>query len=176
MPTSDAWGEVVSRLREEGDPQRSPILVALYRVAEADGPRFLSSFRRQIDQQRMLDLVHDLLSLKLSSILAAESPRAYFRTALVRRAISWTRRGDAPVAEAVDAEPAVGGTEEEERLAGRMDAEVVLGHLSERDKQIVLAVAHGEDRETVAREARTSRANVDQIVSRTHRKLRGGDP
>jgi DNA-binding NarL/FixJ family response regulator len=47
--------------------------------------------------------------------------------------------------------------------------------MAPREREIVVAVAMGEDREELARSYNTSRANIDQIVSRARRRLHGED-
>jgi DNA-directed RNA polymerase specialized sigma24 family protein len=147
----------------------------LYEVALSDGPRFLASFHRTLGDQRTLDLVQDLLGEKLLAIIEAETPRAFFCTALQNRARSWVRRGDANVVESPpdSSRDTASEKNEDDRRAFVLDARDALAALSERDRGIVVAAALGEDREGIAREFRTSRANVDQIVSRVQKRFRG---
>ena len=178
MATPQEWDEIIARLQGEREPLRSPHIRRLYEVALSDGPRFLASFRRTLGDERVLDLVHDLLAEKLSAIVAAETPRAFFCRALQNRARSWVRRGDAEVAESPSdssrGTPSDKG--EEDRRGFVLDARDALAALSERDRGIVVAAALGEDREAIAREFGTSRANVDQIVSRLQKRFRGSEP
>jgi DNA-directed RNA polymerase specialized sigma24 family protein len=175
VATRPDWDEIIARIQGEPDPLRSPHVRRLYEVALSDGPRFLTSFHRTLGDERTRDLVHDLLSEKLQAILEAETPRAFFCTALQNRARSWVRRGDAKVVESPpdSSRDTAPDRNEEERRAFVLDARDALAALSERDRDIVVAAALGEDREAIAREFRTSRANVDQIVSRLHRRFRG---
>jgi DNA-directed RNA polymerase specialized sigma24 family protein len=69
-----------------------------------------------------------------------------------------------------------GGTQEDGRRAFVLDARAELLRLSPRDRAIVVAAALGEEREDIARNLGTSRANVDQIVSRARKRLSGGEP
>jgi len=174
----EEWIAIVAKIRADGgDPHTSPHLPRLYGLALSEGPRQLASFRRRLGEDRIVDLVHDLLAAKVDAIVAAEEPRALFCTALQRRAISWLRRGDAAVVEDPVEETtntaAYDESEgsEDERQGFILDARNVLSKLPERERALVVAVALGEDREAIARTFGTSRANVDQIVSRVRRKL-----
>jgi RNA polymerase sigma factor (sigma-70 family) len=174
VPAAQDWVAIVAVLRRADDPSTSPELPRLYELALADGPPLLRSFRRRLGDDRIVDLIHDLLAAKLDALVAADEPRALFCTALQRRAISWLRRGDADVVE--DAREAVGETDESERQQFIVDARSALDHLPERERAIVVAVALGEEREAVARAFGTSRANVDQIVSRVRRRFSAEAP
>ena len=170
MANADDWREAARRVRED----KAKHLPRLYELALEDGPRLLGRFQRRLGDERIVDLVHDLLATKADAIAEAEEPRALFCTALQRRAISWLRRGDAAVAEdrpetATDREP------ESERRRFLLDARAALAGLSERERAMVVAVALGEEREAIAREFKTTRANVDQIVSRVRRKFASED-
>lgn len=177
MATADTWAETTAQIRAEGGPRRSPSVRRLYELALADGRGMIASFRAQFGDAQIIDLIHDLLAEKLDAIIAADTPKALFRTALVRRAISWRRRGDATVAEDVsEAVSEVQNDEERERRAFVLDARAALLRLPERDREIVVAVVDGADREDLAARFGTSRANVDQIVSRTKQRFRGTKP
>jgi DNA-directed RNA polymerase specialized sigma24 family protein len=172
VPTAEDWSTVVVLLRRSPTPATSRDLPRLYELALADGPPLLRSFRRRLGDDRIVDLIHDLLAAKLDALIAADEPRALFCTALQRRAISWLRRGDADVV----ADPSSGKTpaasiDEHERQEFIVDARRTLRDLPDRDREIVVAVALGEDREAVARAFGTSRANVDQILSRVRRRF-----
>jgi DNA-directed RNA polymerase specialized sigma24 family protein len=165
--TADEWKEAVERVLAD----REKHLPRLYELARADGPRLLSRFARRLGDDRVLDLVHDLLATQLEAILAAKEPRALFCTALQRRAISWLRRGDADVVE--DKPDVAAEHDEPERQRFLLDAKAALDGLGARERMMVVAVALGEDREAIAREFQTTRANVDQIVSRVRRRFSG---
>jgi DNA-directed RNA polymerase specialized sigma24 family protein len=148
-----------------------------YELAVSDGLGAVGSFRKALGDERLLDLVHDLLADRLDAILAADHPRALIVVALQRRAISWRRRPDA----AVVAEPVgqqddtyAADVEEGERRAFVIDARAHLAALPERERLIMVAVGLGTDREELARELGTSRGNVDQIVNRVRKRLAGG--
>lgn len=184
MAVAEQWQAVTAMIRGVEDPLQSPHLPKLYALALEDGPRLLGSFRRRLGEDRIVDLVHDLLAAKLEVIVAAKEPRALFCTALQRRAISWLRRGDAAVLEdrsrdsaphASDASAvaAIDGSvnPEDDRHEFLIDAKSALDELPPRERAMVVAVAMGEERESIAREFGTSRANVDQIVSRVRRRF-----
>jgi RNA polymerase sigma factor (sigma-70 family) len=172
----EEWIAAVAKIRASspaGDALKSPHLGRLYELAVADGPKLLASFRRRLGDDRILDLIHDLLAAKVEAIVNADEPRALFCTALQRRAISWLRRGDAAVVEDPEEEDSARASEEaeDERRGFILDARNVLSKLPDRERAMVVAVALGEDREAIAKTFGTSRANVDQIVSRVRKKL-----
>jgi RNA polymerase sigma factor (sigma-70 family) len=182
VASTDEWAEVVAQIRQEGGPLKNRAVMQLYRYAMEEGPRILSSYRREFGDAVIEELTHALIAERLHDIVTkSDNPKAYFRTALVRRAISWARRGDAAVVEQPsDTAPAwsSGATgpanEETDRQQFVHDAQVILDSLSPRDQQILVAVGLGEDRDELARMFQTSRANIDQIVSRARKLLRGG--
>lgn len=180
MGSHKDWQDVVARIQEAPNRYRSPHVKQLYALAMSDGGIILRSFQKKLGTDRIHDLIHDVLASALDAILDAESPRAFFSVALKRKAIDWNKRGGASVVGRdpwqEDAGPADGGggfgkTEAIDH-AFVIDARNALAMLPERDRDIVHAVGQGEDREVVAREHRTSRANVDQIFSRTKKNFR----
>lgn len=173
MPAAEEWKAVVALVRAAAEPLQSPHLPRLYELALADGPRLLGNFRRRLGQERIVDLIHDLMAAKVDAIIAADEPRALFCTALQRRAISWLRRGDAEVVAEVRETADACGAAEDERQGFILDAKSALDQLPARERAMVVAVALGEERESIAREFGTSRANVDQIVSRVRRRFSG---
>jgi len=181
--TSQDWQDIVGLIQRAPDRHRSPHVARFYALAIDDGMRTLRSFRERLGEDRLRDLIHDLLASALDAILDAESPRAFFTTSLRRRAIDWIRRPDAAIADhddprrendvradRVTAGAAIGNTTDADH-GFVMDARAALAQLSERDRDIVLGVAYGEDRERLAQEHRTTRQNIDQIVSRARRVL-----
>jgi len=170
VPAAEDWTRVVLLIRGDADPLTSPHLPKLYELALADGPRLLKSFQKRLGDDRIVDLVHDLLATKVEAIVNADEPRALFCTALQRRAISWLRRGDAAVVEDAPERPPE-GVIEDERQGFLVDARNALADLPERERAMVVAVALGEEREAIAAAFRTTRANVDQIVSRVRRRF-----
>lgn len=170
MATADDWREAALCIRQD----RAKHLPRLYQLALEDGPRLLARFQRRLGDERIVDLVHDLLATKVDAIIEADEPRALFCTALQRRAISWLRRGDAAVA-SERPESAADRDDEGERQRFLLDARAALDDLAPRERAMAVAVALGEEREAVAREFKTTRANVDQILSRIRRKFAGSD-
>ena len=84
------------------------------------------------------------------------------------------RRPPAPPAEVVVTPHLYAIEPEVARDFALLRVEEAVGRRSGPD--IVAAVAWGEDRTEVAHRHETTRANVDQIVSRAHRRFRGGEP
>jgi DNA-directed RNA polymerase specialized sigma24 family protein len=170
VATADDWREAALRIRQD----KAKHLPRLYELALEDGPRLLARFQRRLGDERIVDLVHDLLATKADAIIEADEPRALFCTALQRRAISWLRRGDAAVA---SERPERGAEHEDEGERQRflVDARAALDGLTPRERAMAVAVALGEEREAVAREFKTTRANVDQILSRIRRKFADKD-
>lgn len=147
----------------------------LYELARDTGEAILHHRFKKIDPSRRLDLIHDSL-MDLAQLRAADSPRAWFITVLTRKALSWLRRGDADVKGATDrhqSKPDDAPPDPDFVL----DARRALAHLPPREQQVLWAVAAGESREELAQALGTSRANIDQIVSRCRRALRarGGE-
>lgn len=177
MGAADRWLQVVASIRADGGPRRSAHVRDLYELAVKDGQAILASFLNDLGKDRVVDLIHDLLTEKLDAIVGADSPKALFATALTRRAISWKRRPAAVIAEtpiedrSAPADP--GHTTEGERQAFNLDARAALARLSSRDRDIVVAAAMGVNVQEIADAHRTSAANVYQIVSRVQRRFRG---
>lgn len=174
MSIREEWLEVVAEVAAARVRSRSPALPRLYRVAVAEARTALQSFPTDIRGQTD-DLVHDLLHEKLDAILEARNPRGLFITAIRNAAIDLQRRDKKLVREdetlAVerhDEAPAV-----DDLLASRQEAERVTATLSARERQVFAALAAGEERDDIARALGTSRVNIDQIVSRTRKRLGG---
>lgn len=167
MATAHEWQNARQRIVASPDPWRSRHFVTFYEIAVADGQRALSRYR-SIDAARCADLIHELLTEHLDAILHADSPRAFFLTSLTRRAIQWLRRKDARVAPPLAPDDERGADHDP---AHGLDLTRTLERLPKRDARIMVAIAMGEDREEVARIHKTTRENVDQIVSRSRRRL-----
>jgi RNA polymerase sigma factor (sigma-70 family) len=120
--------------------------------------------------------VHDLLHEELDAILEAHNPRAYFLTAIRNAGIDLQRRNKRLV-RGEEAAPSLDRTDEsplaEEVLAVRQEAERLSATLSSKERQVFAAIAAGEEREDIARAMGTSRANIDQIVSRARKRIVG---
>lgn len=167
------WRQIAEAVRGSVAPWSSGAFGALYRMAMAEGRRALRRFRG-VDAARAEDLASDVLFGARQEIVAAENPLAYFRTALTRAAISWTRKGSARVAEETEARRDAGPLDAAERSAiYRMDAGRRLGAMMSRERAVLLAVAAGDGREEIAERLGTSRANVDQIVHRARARWGG---
>lgn len=171
MATHEQWRTVRQLILDDPPPWRSRHMAQLWEYCRQDGLRALASFS-QLGPDAREDLIKDVLVAELESILKADrNPRAYFLTTLRNRAIDWKR---AP-ASRMDPEPEAGSagdtptTNDEERQVFRLDAHDLLASLSERDREILLEVAAGEEREDIAERYHTSRANVDKIVSRARK-------
>ncbi|MEZ4409510.1 MAG: hypothetical protein R3A52_24015 [Polyangiales bacterium] len=173
---TEAWRETVARVRSSPDWRRSPAFAELYALVSREAERVFRAFRgRAFD----MDEAHDLLAERMTEILSAESPRAYFATALRRRLIDVERRArtrrEAPRTEATDEAarrvPSPGTESGAERVAFVIDARAGVARLTLRERDVLVAVAEGEDRDALARALGTSRANIDQIVSRARQKL-----
>ena len=73
MPAAEDWTRVVLLIRGDADPLTSPHLPKLYELALADGPRLLKSFQKRLGDDRIIDLVHDLLATKVEAAKQAAS-------------------------------------------------------------------------------------------------------
>ena len=175
MSVSEDWDEAVAQVAGASTPASSPALVLLYRLA-CDEARH--ALRRSPDgvREQVEDIVHKLLFEKLEAILKADNPRSYFTTA-VRHAAFDLQRKDRRLmfdeGRASDHLPAR-GSEPDEVVIARAEAERALALLSPREQEIFSAIAEGEDRDDIAAVLGTTRANIDQIVSRARRRLAGG--
>lgn len=156
MPSKGEW---LNACRDRDD-------ATLYALALADGRSCLRTFR-DLDHARKLDLIHDVLASGWNAILTAENPRAWFITALTHRTIGWVRRRGAAVVEASGLEP----SPLSEDPAYLIDAWRAFEALSIREQHILLADALGEPRAEIARAFGTTRANIDQIISRSRKRL-----
>ena len=101
-------------------------------------------------------------------------------TCLVNAARSWLRRGDARVA----APREVGGGSHDASSptppapdhALRIDVADFMVTLSQRERDVLIGVGNDVDRQMLARLHGTSRANVDQIVSRARKRFPREEP
>jgi DNA-directed RNA polymerase specialized sigma24 family protein len=181
VATRAQWDVLASRLRETAYPFEQPELAELWALACEEAPRVLSSFRRskRLDDERIADLTGDLLLNDLASIIDATNPQAFFVTCLTNAARSWLRRGDARVA----APGVVGGSREASQSATaapdhalRIDVADFMETLSQRERDVLIGVGNDVDRQVLARLLGTSRANVDQIVSRARKRFPPEEP
>ena len=156
-----------------GDPWKGPkeSLKRLFELAKVDGPVAIHSFRDDLGDATLEDLIFDLMTTKMREIVEFADPRGCFFKSLKRRAISHTRKLGSRVVESPDRELGEGiERNPSSDRAFALDAHAVLALLSPRDREIAIAAGSGEDRTAIAQAFKTSRANVDQIVSRV-RKL-----
>lgn len=176
MDKDDEWRAVVDELRGAEAPFESPAFARLHALAEADARRLLAGFVRQgkLDEARIHDLVGDWLLRdgRVGALLDADQgrPRQLFATSILRAALSWGRRRAAKVvAHENGPELAVPPPDHVFLLHARQR----LAALAPRDRDVIVAVHAGEDREALARHYGISRAAIDQIVSRARRTLGG---
>jgi len=175
MSTREAWLEVVEEIAAAPVRTRSPALARLYRLAVTAATTALARFPSEI-QEQVEDLVHDLLHEKLDAILEAHNPRGLFVTAIRRSAIDLQRRDRRLVQEDEDdasTQARDPSAPVDEALAARQEAERLSATLSPKERQVFAAIAAGEEREDIARAMGTSRANIDQIVSRARKRIVG---
>ncbi len=176
-PAGDPWSALAAEVHAAASPWTSAAFAALYRLARTDGARVLRSFRA-LDADRRVDLAIDSFLAKRDDILAADRPRAFFRKALYHDAVSWMRSPRSRVA-AVPEETSGhlhGALDASEAsLIYRLDARRRFANLHAREREMLLANALGETREAIGKAAGTSRANVDQLISRARRRRVGGE-
>jgi RNA polymerase sigma factor (sigma-70 family) len=166
---AEEWNEVVGRLRQLHHEARweSRDVGRLYEIAQAAAPGLLRSF--ELTTQLPQDLASELLSRELAKLVECEGDAfAYFVVALRHEAIDWLRRGASRVA--ADPPERASPAEEDQRRA-RDELEDVWTALSSKEREVFAALAQGESREALAARFKTSRANIDQIVSRARAEL-----
>lgn len=184
MPTNEQWRDICEQLKD--DP-RGRVFGRFYReFAMADFPRKAVSMIRKgaLSSDWQEDLLHEVVGnpSKMKKILGATSPRAMYRTIVCNLVIDWVAlaanqldpRDERSTRQNPSGEvPEVGGRlGPDQGLCERMDAARFLALCSPRDRDVLLAVQAIEDREEVARQFGTTRANVDQIVSRVRSEYR----
>ena len=165
------WLVLTEQVRAAPSFAESPALGELYQLALRDGARALARFRALNEQERQ-DIVAEKFVTTYVEMLqpTISNPRAFFLTAVNRAALSALRRKQTEQ----KYEPALIGVSEgtartEDDTVTTLSLARRLAQLSPRDQQLLRAVYMGEDRDRVARQFETSRANVDQIVSRVAR-------
>lgn len=163
------WEALGQKVWAAPEPQECSALAELYSLAMRDGAQVLAGYRDLSPQERE-DIVSDKFVTQWRAIVAAANRRAFFVTAITRAAISALRRKTTEHKNEADLSlAAVPTARTEVDIVSTLDLAARLRQLSPRDQQVLRAVAEGEDREIVARHFDTSRANVDQIVSRAAR-------
>jgi hypothetical protein len=176
MSRKAEWQKVCAALRETPRGRlRARHEHALYQLAVEDGRRALLSMNHRLTREQLDDLVHDFLATRLQHVIDADNnPRALFIVSLVRAA----QRTLGRLAREVPHERTTYGDvdldraplDPESSVMLRLDGAALLSAVSARDRDVLLAVALGEDREEIAKAHAIGRAAVDQIVSR-FRKL-----
>lgn len=169
------WDEALERLRNDD----TSAYAQLYSMARSLGRAILARKFPGIPADARDDLIHDVLAHLLQLDHAPQ--RGLFIVALVNRALDYVRRADFarrqdPVSQSRDDESDdplhafADGDDVEARALARDEMSRALASLPERDRQVVTAVALGEDRDEIAARFGTSRNNVDQIVVRVRKK------
>jgi RNA polymerase sigma factor (sigma-70 family) len=178
---ADEWNEAAAKLR--GLPReerwRNKDVVRLFELAPTIAKRALAGHWTRIGPEDIEDLAKDLLAHNLHGFVDVDpstyggSAAAYFQQALWNRAVSWHRRmsrleGDSDRALArLSAQP----FEESSESAGA-EVDQILSRLTRLEREVFAAIQAGVAREAIAERFDTSRANIDQIVSRARRRLR----
>ena len=176
----EAWTALIEEIRQAPDPVASPALGRLYQLALGCGARVLARFHN-ISPEDRADLVAEVLADKLRLLVSpkVDRPLGLFVTTLTCRALDHLRaegvrrKNEAGLRDVAVLQQAASG-DETDRVRG-LDTVRALATLSPRDRDIVWAVALGEDRDQVALAFGTTRANVDQIYSRFRKRHGAGD-
>lgn len=168
----DGWSGVCEALRSTDRPHAHAAFATLWTLALPTGRRALRRYRA-LDASRIEDLVRDVLVARLSEIVRAASPRAYFVSAVHNTARSWLRSPRAEVVEPDAREGYVNNAldDEEALRVFVIDGRARFAAQSSRAQRLMAADAMGWTREEIAAHEGTSRANVDQILSRARRGL-----
>ncbi len=134
-----------------------------------EGPGLLGSMG--IDRERASDLITDLLLRQLDKLIVAKIPFPFFVTSVKNKGRDWLRKTRREVV----SEPKV------DRAGTQDDASEAVVHLravwqtlTPKEREIFSALQAGEDRDGIARSLRTSRANIDQLISRARKRLKDG--
>jgi RNA polymerase sigma factor (sigma-70 family) len=162
---AEAWHIAACSLRRETAERDHSTLAKLYVLAMRDGLNALRTFAR-IDAAYREDLVQDVFTARWCNVVAAANPRAYFRTAVRNAARSWLRARDRELV--VLGEVIVHA---DDAHAFKLDACRRLASMSERQRNVLVDDALGYSRDEIAARYNLTRANVDQIVSRTRRSF-----
>lgn len=173
MAGSEEWRRVTERIAHAESPRRSPELSVLYQFACKDAQFALRRFPAWVREQAE-DITQDLIFEKLDALLNAPSPRGLFMTSVKNAAIDLQRKeARRPSAEEPieDLPSNDGSAAVESRVAARLDARRITEQLTVREREIFSALAVGEERDDIAAALGTSRANIDQVVSRARKRL-----
>lgn len=170
---AEEWNEVVERLRQVPEAERwqSEDVARLYMIAVKVAPGWLRGF--ELPTGLAEDLAADLLAQKLNQLIDCTGRAfAFLLVSLENRAKSWKRHqgvkaryqatraaSDAPVSDEPDR-----GQPDDEALKA-------LGLLNAKEREIFVSLGREESREDIAKRLGTSRANIDQIISRARKRL-----
>lgn len=169
---SEQWAALVEEVRQAPSPAESPALARLFELAIQVGAVKLSKFR-QLGEGEREDLVREKFLDLLPGLVAASNPWGLFVTAIVHAAIDARRRkltAEKHEGEILRTAEAHAASRDEVAMAETLDMQACFTGFSPRIQQILRAVAEGEERDDVARVFGTSRANVDQVVSRARKR------
>lgn len=170
--TPSEWNVVAAEIAAATSPWSSRAVVRLFALAEEDGRVALRTFRSEMGDDGVRDLIRNVVTAKLTAIVAADEPRGFFWKILTRAAISQKRRPGSLVVETPEHEPAPANVHEtEEARLTRLDREARWARLSPKEQELLGAIAEDEDRDALARHWNTSRNNIDQLVSRARKRL-----
>lgn len=176
MAGKQEWIEVVELVRGAADPTASRHLPRLWALAQAEATRSLGALNDRLGKALVEELVWDLLAAELPAIVGAANPRAYFIRAICNRALSWIRSPRSMALPLDDGRVSrTPGAGVESDPVFLIDARAALARLPARERDVVTSAALGIDRDEIAAMFGTSRANVDQIVSRVRRRFREDD-
>ncbi len=178
VATADEWRAWRDRIRDGDGADRGAATRQLYEAARRDG-KYAIPKKWDVDADTVVDLVHEVLSVSWDEILDADSPRALFLVAVNRKAIDRFRKQvrHERVVDHEEAGKQTAAPEAEGRVGASAELDQVLAYLestsSPRDLRVFQAsVMLGETSKAIAEAEGLSPANVDQIVSRTRKRLK----
>lgn len=170
----EEWSALISEVRAAPSPEESPAYNRLYTLAMRTGKAMLGAkFGRQLDDGDIEHLVSTKFAATSSEIVNASNPRGFFVTAIVREAIGVIRRShtaDKHAPELTRVGDMRARAQDEQARVDTIAMAACFETFSPRDQQILRAVGEGDDREAIARHFATSRANIDQIISRSRKR------
>lgn len=170
----EEWHRLVEQVRRASSPTESPALPQLYTLAMETGRKVLRAKFPRLSEADHEDVLSEKFTRELPAIVGASRPRSFFITVIIRATVDARRRSQTrdryakQTHKLVEPQPGRGDDTQAETLAML----ACLQSFSQRDQQILRAVHEGEDRERVGQLYGTSRANVDQIVSRAKERWR----
>lgn len=162
---------MAAEIRAAPSPWECEATARLFQMAAEDGRIALRRFQKQLGDEALRDLVHDLLAAKLPAIVAHPDPRGCFWIAVVRLAISHLRKDLSHVAETSEAAAGEVRDAAAEALTERMDLQARWERLSPREQEVLTAIREGEDREALARRYGVTRSAIDKVWKRASARL-----